>query len=314
MKNKKIVIAGGSGFIGHALCDEWGKHNQIIVLSRQKNYKHPLAEAVYWDGQTLGIWQQQLEDCDLLVNLAGKSVNCRYTPANKKAIFDSRTDAVTVLGAAIQACQNPPKVFINAASATIYAHSLNQPMTESQHEIKNDFSVQVCKKWEACFTSLQLPGTRKVILRIAVTFGRQGGVFGYYLNLVKCGLGGKQGNGEQMFSWVHARDVARMMEWVYETPTCQGVYNCAAPYPERNRDMMKTLRAVFGHKFGFPLPTWTLKIGAFIIGTETELLLKSRYVLPKRAMQEGFKFQFPAARAAFENIKQSLPRSKYHLF
>jgi uncharacterized protein (TIGR01777 family) len=314
MENKKIVIAGGTGFIGQGLIDHFGAENDLVILTRHPLRNKGRAHYVYWDAATLHGWETHLENADLLVNLAGKSVNCRYNAKNKKEIFDSRTNSTTVLGEAIQMLANPPKLWINAASATIYRHAEDRPMDEFTGEIENDFSVQVCKRWEQAFNDITLPLTRKVILRIAVTLGHQGGVMAPYLNLVKYGLGGRQGNGRQMFSWVHITDLCRMIAWLYDRPQMVGTFNCSAPHPVRNDIFMQTLRKVSGHWIGLPAPAWLLSAGACMIGTETELLLKSRWVLPTRISRAGFRFQFPQLQGAFENILQQLPRRQYHLF
>jgi uncharacterized protein (TIGR01777 family) len=188
-------------------------------------------------------------------------------------------------------------------------------MDEFNGEIQDDFSVQVCKKWEAAFHEANVPGVRKAILRIAVTLGAtSGGVMDPYLNLTKFGLGGYQGSGHQRFSWVHITDVARMIAWLYDNPSLSGTFNCSAPHPVTNREFMRTLRKAAGHLFGLPAPAWMLKLGACLIGTETELLLKSRWVLPTRATQAGFEFQYPYLKPAFEEIIHNLPRRRYHLF
>lgn len=313
MKNKKIVIAGGSGFIGAGLIEYFGLENSIVVLSRAEARRSGAVSYVQWDGKSPGPWVQALEGADLLVNLAGKSVNCRYNEANKAAIFDSRRQSTAILGEAVKSLQKPPALWINAASATIYRHAEDRPMDEFTGEFHDDFSVQVCRLWEKTFNDITLPYTRKAVLRIAITLGKQG-VMEPYLNLVKFGLGGYQGNGRQMYSWVHITDVARMMEWLFEHPECSGTYNCAAPGPVTNREFMATLRKAAGHLFGLPAPAWMLKIGAALIGTETELLLKSRWVLPTRITQAGFSFRYPQLEGAMAQIISGLPRRRYHLF
>lgn len=314
MENKKIVIAGGTGFIGQGLIDHFGKENDIVILTRHPKANTGRIHYVYWNAEKLHGWETQLENADLLINLAGKSVNCRYNERNKKKIFDSRTNATALLGLAVSTLANPPKLWINAASATIYRHAEDRPMDEFTGEMENDFSVQVCKRWEQAFNEITLPGTRKVILRIAITLGARGGVMAPYLNLVKYGLGGRQGHGRQMFSWVHITDLCRMVAWLYERPHLEGTFNCSSPHPVRNDDFMLTLRRVSGHLVGLPAPSWMLAIGACLIGTETELLLKSRWVLPTRISRAGFRFQYPHLREAFEQILQQLPRRQYHLF
>lgn len=315
MKNKRIIIAGGTGFIGHGLVEYFGADNDIVILTRRQQPAKGRVQYIAWDGRTRGSWATALEGADLLINLTGKSVNCRYNEQHKQEIFDSRTDATRILGAVVQTLEKPPRLWINAASATIYRHAEDRPMDEFNGEMVNDFSVQVCKRWEATFNEITLPHTRKAILRIGVTLGWQpGGVMHPYLNLVKFGLGGQQGNGRQMFTWVHISDVCSMMAWLYEQENASGVYNCTSPYPVPNKIFMRQLRKTAGHLFGLPAPAPLLRIGAALIGTETELLLKSRWVLPTRALQEGFVFQYPTLETAFPDILAHMPRSAYHLF
>ncbi|MRG47612.1 TIGR01777 family protein [Chitinophaga sp. SYP-B3965] len=313
MQNKKIVIAGGTGFIGESLIDHFGSTNRIIILSRKPQPPRDHVTYAYWDGKNIGEWAQLLEGTDLLINLAGKSVNCRYTEENKAAILASRIESTQVLGEAVKQLKKPPTLWINSGSATIYRHSEDKPMDEFTGEIRNDFSVQVCKRWEQSFNDIRLTATRKVILRIAVTLGKQGSVMIPYLNMIKFGLGGFQGSGRQMYSWVHVTDLARMMEWLYEHPECSGTYNCAAPNPVTNKAFMTSLRKATGSSFGLPAYTWMLKIGAQLIGTETELLLKSRWVIPTRITHAGFTFQYPELPAAFQQIISELPRKQYKL-
>lgn len=313
MKNKKIVIAAGTGFIGAGLIEYFGNDNDIVVLTRHPKNDTQRLTYVQWDGKTLDTWSSYLEHADLLINLAGKSVNCRYTEENKKEIFDSRTHATEVLGAAIRTLQHPPVLWINAGSATIYRHAEDRPMDEFTGEIADDFSVQVCKRWEAAFNETKTPHTRKAILRIAVTIGHQGGVMVPFMNLMKFGLGGYQGSGQQKFSWVHIDDICGMIEWLYTHPELDGTFNCSAPHPVTNREFMRALRKAAGHFFGLPAFPWMLKIGARIMGTEAELLLKSRWVLPTRALQAGFVFRYPELQPAMKQIIGKLPRRRYHL-
>jgi hypothetical protein len=327
MENKKIVIAGGTGFIGQELIKYFGKKNKVIILTRQitdeknnRNYYNSLRKEdllnikfIKWDGKTITEWAKELEGSDLVINLSGKSVNCRYNEKNKKEIFDSRTNATKVMGEAIQKCTKPPSLWINASSATIYRHAEDHAQDEYSGEFHNDFSVQVCKLWEETFYEQQTSATRKVALRMAITLG-PGGVLIPYFNLLKLGLGGRQGSGKQMYSWVHIEDTCRVIEWVFEHNNMKGTYNCCSPNPITNNEFMKTLRKATGHNIGFPAFTWMLKAGAVIIGTETELILKSRWVIPTKILESGFHFRFPKLKDAFKDIISKVSHKQYHLF
>ncbi|HLZ87425.1 MAG TPA: TIGR01777 family oxidoreductase [Puia sp.] len=316
MKNKKIVIAGGTGFIGQALAARWAKDNQVVILSRQSasatnnSYSHRLLTAAdgynitywHWDGRFVEKhWADELEGCDLVLNLAGRSVNCRYTERNKQEISDSRADATRVIGQAIRETVVPPKLWVNGGSATIYRHAQDRPQDEYTGEIEDDFSVRVCKRWERTFEEQRTPFTRKIALRLAITLG-EGGVVIPYLNLLKYGLGGPQGDGRQMYSWVHIDDVGRAIEWFLEHPELEGVYNVAAPGPITNRFFMTTFRRLTGRRIGLRAPALLLKLGALLIGTETELVLKSRWVLPTKLQETGFRFQYERIEPALADI------------
>jgi uncharacterized protein (TIGR01777 family) len=212
-------------------------------------------------------------------------------------------DATTILGAAIKQTSKPPSLWINGGSATIYRHATDKPQDEYTGEMHNDFSVQVCKAWEQSFNVIELPDTRKVILRMAIVFGK-GGVLVPYSRLVKFGLGGKQGNGKQMFSWIHIADLISIVEWLYKNNNANGTYNASAPNPVSNNEMMHEIRKCLGILFGLPAPAWLLKIGAQLIGTETELLLKSRWVVPARLLKEGYTFKYPSLPTALKDILQ----------
>ncbi|MES2775164.1 MAG: TIGR01777 family oxidoreductase [Bacteroidota bacterium] len=325
MINCKIVIAGGTGFIGQALIDYFGKDNQVIILTRQLSghnnaYGVRPGEAmlsntqfVKWDARNEGEWSNVIDGADLVINLCGKSVNCRYTAKNKQEIFDSRTYSTNAIGEALRNATKPPKLWINASSATIYRHATDRPQDEQTGEIQDGFSVEVCKLWEKIFFENRTPFTRKLALRTAIALG-VGGVMIPYFNLLKFGLGGKQASGRQMYSWVHVLDVCRMMEWTFENKEAEGVFNCSSPNPLPNAVFMQTLRKACGVNFGLPASKWMLKIGAAIIGTETELILKSRWVVPTRALEAGFKFQYPLLGDALREIVAKTPRRKYSLF
>lgn len=323
----KIVLAGGTGFIGQEIIRYFGKENRIVVLTRQqknaannRNHYSNLSPSdlqqvrfVKWDGKTLDSWAKELEGASLVINLAGKTVNCRYTEKNKQEILHSRLDTVNGIGEAIRQCEIPPACWINASSATIYRHATDKPQDENTGEFHDDFSVRVCRQWEEAFYGQITPQTRKAVLRMAITLG-PGGVLIPYFNLLKFGLGGRQGTGHQMFSWIHIEDTCRMIEWIWKHPEWQGTFNCAAPNPVKNRELMRLLRKVTRTRFGLPAPAWILKAGAALIGTETELVLKSRWVLPSRITESGFTFKYPELEGALTGIISQVPGSQYRLF
>lgn len=326
MINKKIILAGGTGFIGQEMTKYFGKENKIIILTRQVHEKtnrndydslskEDLRNVRYikWDGKTAGEWANELNDADIIINLAGKSVNCRYTEKNKKEIFNGRTDAVKAIGEAINKCTRPPSLWINASSATIYRHAMDRPQDEFSGEIHDDFSVQVCKLWEKTFYDQQTPHTRRVALRMVVTLGPCGILIPYF-NLLKFGSGGKQASGKQMYSWVHIEDTCRMIEWIWDHKEIEGTYNCSSPNPVSNKEFMRIFRKVTGHKIGLPADKWMLQIGAALIGTELELILKSRWVIPTKILETGFQFAHPLLETALADIISKVPRKQYHLF
>ena len=327
MKNKKIIIAGGAGFIGEEMIRFFGKDNQLFILTRQqpdalnnRNQYHSLTkndfqnvQYIKWNAVTTGNWVQYINGADIIINLAGKSVNCRYTAKNRQEIFDSRINSVNAIGEAIKTCQKPPSLWINASSATIYRNAMDRRQDEYTGDIHNDFSVQVCKEWEKALYNQDTPYTRKIALRMAITLGA-GGVLIPYFKLLKFGLGGKQGSGNQMYSWVHIDDTCRMIEWIYEHKTLSGTFNCSSPNPVTNKEFMSILRKLTGNNFGLPAYEWLLKLGALLIGTETELVLKSRWVVPTKIIETGFQFKYPLLENALTDIIKHIPRKQYHLF
>ncbi|WHX48930.1 TIGR01777 family oxidoreductase [Paenibacillus woosongensis] len=281
----KIVLAGGTGFIGTYLSKKYQQQGyEIIHISRQPGH-------ISWRDHK-GI-VHALEQADMLINLAGKSVDCRYTDKNKKAIMDSRTETTQLLGAAVLACKQPPALWINSSTATIYRHAEDRPMTEAGGEIGTGFSVEVAQAWEQTFFAFKLPATRQAALRISIVLGEGGGVMTPYKNLVRFGLGGIQGPGTQRFSWIHIEDIYGIISFLQAREDLSGVFNCASPNPVTNRELMSEMRRAMNRKFGLPSPKWLLELGAVMIQTETELILKSRWVIPERLEQEGYEFKFP---------------------
>lgn len=303
MKYSKIVLAGGNGYLGHVLAKHFSPiTDKIIILSRKAQPAKGNIKTIVWDGKTVGDWTKALENADLLVNLCGKNVNCRYTTKNREEIIQSRLQPTALLGTMIKEMEAPPNLWINITSATIYRHAEDRYQDEISGEIGTGFSVEVCKAWENCFFETSTPKTRKIALRMGIVLGKADGAFPRLLNLVKIGMGGKQGNGEQYVSWVHEQDAARSIEWLLQQEEINGIINCTAPNPVKNHALMLQIRKTYGISFGFPAPAWLLAIGAKIIGTETELILKSRWVKPTLLLNGGFEFKYPTIELAIEDI------------
>ena len=301
----KIVIPGGSGQIGTMLARAFaGEGSEVVVLSR-KPTAHSSWRVREWDARSLGDWAEEFDGADGVINLAGRSVNCRYTSENRKAITESRVDSTGVVGQAIARAARPPRVWLQMSTATIYAHRYDAPNDEATGILGGDepnvpdtwrFSIEVAKAWERAVQSAgPLPRTRTVLLRSAMTMSPDaGGVFDTLLGLVRRGLGGSSGDGRQFVSWIHEADFVRSIRWLIEHDTVSGPVNLAAPNPLPNADFMRTLRESWGIRIGLPAAKWMLEIGAIFLRTETELILKSRRVVPGLLTQNGFTFQFTA--------------------
>lgn len=243
-----------------------------------------------------------LEGSDVLINLAGKSVDCRYTEKNKKEIFDSRIDNTKVLQQAIDECNNKPKVWLNASSATIYVHSETYLNTEENGIIGDDFSMNICKSWEKEFFKTKNGNVRKVALRTSIVLGNNGGAFPKLKMITKFGLGGKQGRGNQNVSWIHIDDFCRAVEFIINHENISGEINATAPNPLSNDDFMRKLRKQMKIPLGLNAPVWQLEIASIFLNTETELLLKSRNVYPEKLMKSGFEFMHSTIEEVFEDL------------
>lgn len=300
----RIILAGGTGTIGKILQAHFAAQgHDLVVLTRRPEIKqHPGARMLAWDGRARGDWWRELDGADALINLAGRSVDCRYTPENKAAILNSRLESTHALGEAMLAIQSPPSVWINLSSATVYRHAEDRPMDEDNGELGDDFSPRVVKAWEHEFFRHKREGVRQVAVRCAIVFSNKGGAFPRYAQLVRLGMGGRHGGGKQYVSWVHEHDVARFFQWLLDTPVAEGIINLAAPNPLQEHDMLKAMRARIRPLIALPTPEWLLRIGARIIGTETELILKSRQVVPTRALRSGFAFQHESIGSAVQDL------------
>ncbi|MEO1588904.1 MAG: TIGR01777 family oxidoreductase [Bacteroidota bacterium] len=296
----KIIIPGGSGFLGQVLRKHFeAQGKEVFILTR--NPRHSWDH--HWDGKSLGEWTSLLEGAALVINLAGKSVNCRYTEANKKEIVRSRVDSTQILGKAIQACETPPLYWMNASSATIYTDRKGDfpPHTESQGMIGEDFSMNVAKSWEKAFFEAETPQTKKGALRISFVLGNEGGALPVVHKLALRGLNTTQGPGNQMVSWLHIQDFLEIIDHIY-THQMEGAINVTSPSPITNRVFYQSLRSHIRPFIRIPQPVWMLKLGAILIGTETELILKSRNVYPERLIESGYSFHFPEIEEAFSDL------------
>jgi uncharacterized protein (TIGR01777 family) len=298
----KLIIAAGTGFLGEVLINHFkDKFREIVILTRGKSKTDQNIKYVNWNAKTFSGWETELENAEVLINLAGKSVDCRYTEKNKKEILLSRIQSTKILNKAILNCKNPPKHWLNSSTSTIYRFSLEKQMDEIYGEIGNDFSMNVAQSWEKAFFKIETPNTLKTSLRTSIVLGKNGGAFIPLKTLTKIGLGGKQGKGNQFISWIHEDDFANAVDFIIQKEMT-GVVNVVSPEPISNAYFMKKLQNAVGIPFGIPISAFLLKIGSFIIRTETELVFKSRNVIPKRLLENGFKFKFVNIDTAFQNL------------
>lgn len=307
----KVVIPGGSGQVGTILARAFQREgHEVVVLSRR-----PASQpwrVVDWDGSTLGGWTSEIDGCDVVINLAGRSVNCRYTPANRREILDSRVLSTRVVGEALARAAHPPKVWLQASTATIYAHRYDRANDEHTGILGGDepnapgawrFSIAVARAWEQAFEEAVTPGVRKIALRSAMTMSAdRGGVFDTLLGLARRGLGGTVGDGRQFMSWIHHEDFVRAIRWLIEHDRMSGVVNVAAPNPIPNAQFMRELREACGAPFGLPAGEWMLELAVVLMRTESELILKSRRVVPARLLEHGFDFKYTQWRDAARDL------------
>ncbi len=309
MTELRLVLAGGSGFLGSALAAYFQKAGyEVIILTRSPRNRIDNVSEVAWDACSPGAWMRELDGATAVVNLTGRSVDCRYHTKNRKEILESRVNSTRVIGEAIANSQSPPAAWLNASTATIYKHTFGPAWDESgaiakTPEAKDAFSIEVATAWERVFNEARTPYTRKVALRSAMVLGLGGNsVFPALRRLARCGLGGKLGNGRQFVSWIHSADFRRAIEWIITHEQLSGPVNIAAPNPVSNAETMKIFRKECGLRFGLPAAEWLLEFGAFFLRTETELIIKSRRVVPRRLLESGFEFHFPHLREAVKDL------------
>lgn len=308
----KIVIPGGTGQVGAILARAFqADGHEVVILGRHSSPKSP-GRLVRWDGRSLGDWAGEIDGADVVVNLAGRSVNCRYSAENRRQILDSRVDSTRVIGEAIAQAAKPPRVWLQSSTATIYAHRydaandektglLESPLVEAPSAWR--FSVEVAQAWERTTIEAKTPQTRKVLLRSAMVMSPdREGIFDVLLGLVRRGLGGTAGDGRQYVSWIHDRDFIRALNLLIDDESYEGPVNLASPGPVPYAEFMRTLRQAWGTPIGLPATGWMLEIGAFFMRTETELILKSRRVVPGRLLEAGFQFEHPTWKSATEDL------------
>lgn len=299
---EKLIIAAGTGFLGQVLINHFkNKFEEIVILTRGKSKTIDGIKYVNWNAKAFSGWEKELENATVLINLAGKSVDCRYTEKNKKEILLSRIESTQILNKAVLNCKNPPRHWLNSSTATIYRFSLDKEMDEADGEIGNDFSINVALSWEKAFFKTETPNTIKTALRTSIVLGKKGGALVPLKMLAKIGFGGKQGKGNQFVSWIHEEDFARAVDFILEKELI-GKINIVSPKPVPNVDFMKKLRKAVGFPFGIPINKTLLEIGSFFIRTETELVLKSRNVVPKLLLENGFEFKFGNVDEAFQHL------------
>ncbi|MBG6094660.1 TIGR01777 family oxidoreductase [Nocardioides luteus] len=319
----KIVIPGGTGQVGGVLRRAWStRGHEVVALSRHPEQLEAGVRHRVWDGRTIGPWAEEIDGADVVVNLAGRTVSCRYTEANLKQMMDSRVESTRVVGEAIARAAHPPNVWLQMSTATIYAHRFDAPNDEATGIIGGDepdvpgyweFSTRIAKSWEAEQAAAATPHTRKVALRSAMVMSPdKGGVLDVLLTMARLGLGGPVAGGEQFVSWIHERDFVRACDLLIERADISGPVNLAAPVALPQRELMRVLRKEAGMPIGLPATAWMAEIGAWVMRSDTELLLKSRRVAPGRLLEAGFEFELPEWEAAARDLVARARRRRNH--
>jgi hypothetical protein len=297
----RVIIAGGSGFVGNHLSDHLVSVGyEVVILSRSA--KSPgETRSVVWDGKTLGPWMAELDGAVALINLTGKSINCRHTKKNRREILQSRVDSVRVLGEAVGRASKPPTLFVQASAVGIYGDAGDRICTESSPHGIDDIA-QVCDQWEETFNALNTANLRKVVLRLGPVLGRDGGFLPLMKRLTCLYLGGQAGDGDQFISWIHINDLCRMFLSAIDYQEISGVYNACSPDPVTNQAFMSELRALLHRPWSPPVPAPAVRIGSWLIGTEGKLALMSQRALPERFRSQDFPFEFATLRPALEDL------------
>ena len=302
MNKKRVVLAGGSGFLGRALAAELLKRDyQVVVLTRTPNERENGIKEAEWDGDHLGEWIQHLEGAEAVVNLAGRSVNCRHTPENLREINESRVKSVGAVAAAIYHLTHPPRVWVQAGSLAFYGDTGDRWCDENTPPGEGE-ATETCKLWENAFNHTLAPKTRRVLLRIGFVLGREGGALSVLGKMTKWFLGGAVGNGRQYVSWIHLADMNRMFSEAIEREDLAGTFNAAAPNPVTNAELMSELRRALHRPWSPSAPKWAVRFGSWLMKTEPSLALTGRRCAPKRFLEKGFQFRFTELRAALKDL------------
>ena len=298
----RIILAGGSGFIGRHLCELFAdRGDEIVILSRGPDEKKGSVRYAHWDGRTVGDWLGFVDGARAVINLAGKSINCRPTPKNRQEIVESRVNSVQALGQAIKRCSRPPECFVQASAIGIYRSSRDCCCDETA-PYGNQFEATVCKAWESAVEQIDAPGMRNIIFRQGVVLGRDGGLLKVLGRLTKWFLGGHVGDGGQFVSWIHIDDLAQMFSWATERNDITGVFNATSPNPVTNKQLMRELRSALHRPYSPPVPVLAVRIGSWIMGANAELALTSHRCTPSRFLEKRFQFRFPDVRGALADI------------
>jgi uncharacterized protein (TIGR01777 family) len=302
MSEQPIVIAGGSGFIGNALAREFmAQGRPVFVLTRRPRERSDGVRELRWDGESPGDWGRCLAGAAAVINLTGRSINCRHTPENLREIIRSRVQSVKAIAQAIAQSSAPPPVWVQASATGFYGDTADRLCTESAPN-GLDPLAEVCREWETAFTSATLPDTRRVVLRIGFVLGRESGALPVLARLTRLFLGGAAGSGRQYISWIHLADVVRMFAAAVANPALTGTYNAVAPSPLTNAEFMRELRQALHRPWSPPAPALAVKLGARLMGTEGSLALVSQRCSAQKILDAGFRFQFPELAAALRDL------------
>jgi uncharacterized protein (TIGR01777 family) len=300
MTKPKIVIAGGSGFFGNHLVEYFKNTYQVIVLTRGKSFSENSVKYEHWNAETKGDWVEVLNGAQVLINLTGKSINCRFTAENKKNLLSSRINATNVLAAAIESIENPPKIWFNASAGAMYKVK-DKPNTEEEKEYDDSFLAKMALAWEKAFFEKNLPQTKRVAMRISLILGTDGGVFPVWKKITNLLMGGKAGNGRQKVAWIHVEDAISAVDFIIKN-NLEGVFNFSTNQPLSNKELMKTLRSQMNIPFGLPAPEFSIRLGSMFLQTEPSLLLDSVNFIPKKLNEKGFQFKYNQISLALNNL------------